>query len=98
MIGTVSFVPVGVGSSLSKYVARSVEIIKASGLDYEFHSMGTNLQGSFEEIMKVVEDCDQALIDMGAPRVLIRLSLDDRRDKPASMQAKRDSVSAKLSS
>ena len=97
MIGTVSFVPVGVGSSLSSYVAKAVEVIRESGVAYEFHSMGTNLQGSFDEIMAVVKACDEALVTMGAPRVLIRLSLDDRRDKDASMQAKRASVQSKLS-
>jgi len=97
MIASVSFVPVGVGSSLSKYVARAVDLIRASGLEHEFHAMGTNLEGDFDEIMALVKRCDEALVEMGAPRVLIRLTLDDRRDKTGSMQAKRASVQSKLS-
>ncbi len=96
MIASVSFVPIGVGPSLSRYVARAVEIIRQSDLAHEFHAMGTNLEGDFDQIMAVVKRCDEALIEMGAPRVLIRLSLDDRRDKPGRMQAKRASVESKL--
>lgn len=97
MIASVSFVPVGVGTSLSRYVARAVALIQASGLKHEFHAMGTNLEGDFDAIMDLVKRCDEALVEMGAERVLIRLSLDDRRDKQASIQAKRDSVQSKLS-
>lgn len=96
MIASVSFVPVGVGASLSKYVARAVELIKASGLKYEFHSMGTNLEGDFDEIVSLAKKCDEALVSMGASRVLIRLSLDDRRDKTSSMEGKKQSVRSKL--
>lgn len=96
MIASVSFVPVGVGTSLSKFVARAVDEIRASGLKHEFHAMGTNLEGDFDAIMALVKRCDEALVEMGAQRVLIRLSIDDRRDKQGSMQAKRDSVQSKL--
>ncbi len=97
MIATVSFVPLGVGSSLSTYVAKAVDVIRASGLKHEFHSMGTNLEGDFDQIISVVKACDEALVDMGASRVLIRLSLDDRRDKDSSMEGKKQSVRSKLS-
>jgi uncharacterized protein (TIGR00106 family) len=98
MIATVSFVPVGEGTSLSKYVARAVELIRASGLTHEFHAMGTNLEGDFDAILGLVKRCDEALFELGAKRVLIRLSLDDRRDKPASLASKRASVQSKLPS
>lgn len=96
MIASVSFVPVGVGTSLSAYVARAVELIRASGLKHEFHAMGTNLEGDFDAIMALVKRCDEALVEMGAERVLIRLTLDDRRDKAGSLQAKRESVQSRL--
>lgn len=77
-------------------MARAVDEIRASGLKHEFHAMGTNLEGDFDAIMALVKRCDEALVEMGAQRVLIRLSIDDRRDKQGSMQAKRDSVQSKL--
>ncbi len=96
MIATVSFVPLGVGTSLSGYVAKAVEVIKESGLKYEFHAMGTNLEGDFDQIVSVVKACDEALVGMGAKRVLIRLSMDDRRDKVSSMEGKKNSVNSRL--
>ena len=40
-----SMSPLGEGESVSRYVARSLEIVEASGLDYRLHAMGTVLEG-----------------------------------------------------
>lgn len=32
--------PLGAGESVSPYVARAVELVAASGLDYRLHAMG----------------------------------------------------------
>lgn len=95
MIAEVSLAPVGEGTSVSRYVARAVSIIRESGLRYEFHAMGTNLEGEFDRIMEVVKACRDAMIDMGARRVLIRMYMDDRRDKPSSIERKKTSVASK---
>jgi uncharacterized protein YqgV (UPF0045/DUF77 family) len=47
VIVEVSFVPLGVGTSLSAYVAEALSLIRASGLPCEFHSMGTNIEGEW---------------------------------------------------
>ena len=96
MIACVSFVPIGEGTSLSAYVAQAVRLIRESGLPHEFHSMGTNIQGEFDQVMDLVKRCNEALFAQGAQRVLIRLSIDDRRDQAHDMQAKRKSVESKL--
>ena len=95
MIAEVSLAPVGEGTSVSHYVARAVSIIRESGLRYEFHAMGTNLEGEFDRIMEVVKACRDAMIDMGARRVLIRMYMDDRRDKPSSIERKKTSVTSR---
>ena len=43
-----SMTPLGQGESVSQYVARSLEIIDASGLDYELHAMGTIVEGELQ--------------------------------------------------
>ncbi len=96
MVAEISFVPIGEGPSLSAHVARAVEVIKASGLAHEFHAMGTNVEGSFEEITALVQRCSDALFAMGAKRLLIRLVLDDRRDRPSTLSGKKKSVEEKL--
>jgi len=95
MIAEVSLAPLGEGTSVSRYVARAVSIIRESGLRYEFHAMGTNLEGEFDRIMEVVKACRDAMIDMGARRVLIRMYIDDRRDKPSSIEGKKSSVASR---
>jgi uncharacterized protein YqgV (UPF0045/DUF77 family) len=37
MIADISIAPMGEGTSVSKYVARAVAIIRESGLKHEFH-------------------------------------------------------------
>ena len=46
-----SMFPLDKGESLSPYVARCLEIVDRSGLDYRCHAMGTTLEGDFEVIV-----------------------------------------------
>ena len=96
MIADISIAPVGEGTSVSEYVARAVAIIRESGLRHEFHSMGTNVEGSYEEIVKLVKKCSDAVFKMGAERVLIRMYMDDRHDKASTIEGKKQSVEKKL--
>ena len=96
MIADISIAPVGEGTSVSKYVARAVAIIRESGLRHEFHSMGTNVEGSYEEIVKLVKKCSDAVFKLGAERVLIRMYMDDRHDKASTIEGKKQSVEKKL--
>ena len=45
------------GTSVSKYVARSLEIIADSGVPYRLGPMGTCLEGEWEDVMAVIEKC-----------------------------------------
>ena len=56
-----SITPLGKGESVSEYVARCVEIIDRSGLDYRLHSMGTIVEGNLDEVLKILKDCFEAL-------------------------------------
>jgi uncharacterized protein (TIGR00106 family) len=96
VIADISIAPVGEGTSVSKYVARAVAIIRDSGLKHEFHSMGTNVEGSYDEIVKLVKKCSDAVFKMGAERVLIRMYMDDRHDKASTIDGKKQSVENKL--
>ncbi len=56
-----SMSPMGKGESVSAYVARCIEIVAASGLDYRLHSMGTTLEGEWDQVFAVVRRCFDAL-------------------------------------
>src|SRR5690606_40590381 len=44
-----SMAPLEKGESVGSYVARSLEIIERSGLDYRLHAMGTILEGELDQ-------------------------------------------------
>ncbi len=92
-VAEISVVPVGTGNaSISDYVARAFKIVKESGLKYELSSMATNLEGDIPDIMEVARKIHESAFEQGAVRVLTSLKIDDRRDKPLTMDGKRDAV------
>lgn len=56
-----SISPLGKGDSVSDYVARSLELIDASGLDYELHAMGTIVEGELDEVIDLMKQCMEAM-------------------------------------
>ena len=56
-----SMFPIDQGESVSPYVARSLDIIDRSGLDYRLHSMGTVIEGEIDQVLAVVKQCFEAM-------------------------------------
>ena len=83
------------GESLSPYVARSIKIIQESGLPYEFRSMGTSIEGEWEEVMAVVNRCFETM-RQDCNRVVLSLKADYRKGPSGRMQRKIQSVQEKL--
>jgi len=95
----VSVVPLGTGStSLSEYVADVHRVLQEAGpsLRYELTAMGTIIEGDLDEILKVIRQMHETPFTKGAMRVSTTLTIDDRRDKPASIRQKVASVEEKL--
>ena len=90
-----SMSPMGQGDSVSAYVARSVEIIEASGLPYQLHSMGTIIEGEMEQVLAVVQQCFDAMA-ADCDRVSCTVKLDYRRGYSGRLQSKVASVEQKL--
>jgi uncharacterized protein (TIGR00106 family) len=90
-----SIFPLDKGESLSTYVARCLDIVDRSGIEYRCHSMGTVLEGEFDEVMRVVQQCFDALAaDSG--RIECSIKIDYRRGRRNGLVAKLSSVEAKL--
>ena len=85
MIAELTIFPVGEGTSLSDFVADVLKVIHESGLKYELHSMGTNVEGDLEDVAKVVKKCHQVLFEKGCKRISTSIKIDDRKDKVYSM-------------
>ena len=89
-------VPLGVGLSVSKYVAACHEIIKAAGLKSELHAYGTNIEGEWDHVFGAVKECHEKIHDMGAPRITTTIKLGTRTDRDQTMADKVASVREKL--
>ena len=89
-------VPLGVGVSVSKYVAECQRIFEAAGLDYQMHAYGTNVEGDWDAVMAALRRCHERIHEMGAPRITSSMRLGTRVDREQSMQDKLDSVHQKL--
>lgn len=95
MLVEFSVVPMGTGASISRHVAKVIDIVDKSGLPYQTHSMGTLIEGSWEECMRVIKKCHDAL-KRQAPRVYTRIAIDDKKGKKGLLVKKLDSVESKL--
>ena len=96
MIIELSVIPIGKGVSLSEYVAEVMRVIEASGLPYEPHSMGTNIECGWEDITPLVKKCHDALKAKGVERISTTVRISERTDKPYTMAGKMESLSEKL--
>ena len=61
----VAIAPFGVGDELSKEVAEVVKVIRDSGLPNKTYSMFTEIEGEWDEVMKVVKNATFVLAEKG---------------------------------
>jgi uncharacterized protein (TIGR00106 family) len=95
-IADISIIPLGVGLSLSSYVAACEEVLTEAGLEPQLHANGTNVEGDWDRVMAALKACHERLHEMGVPRIATNLRLGTRIDKEPSMDAKLSSVKEKL--
>ncbi len=93
----VSIAPLGTATpSLSRYVAGVERILRESGLKHELTAMGTIVEGELDRILPVLRRMHENPFREGAVRVSTLIKIDDRRDKPHTMEGKVRSVAEKL--
>jgi uncharacterized protein (TIGR00106 family) len=95
-IAEFTIIPIGVGVSLSKYVAVCEQILGESGLTYELHANGTNVEGEWDEVMRAIKTCHQRLHEMGVPRIATQIKVGTRTDRTQTMAEKIASVREQL--
>lgn len=82
-----SMTPLGKGESVSAYVARCLEIVAASGLDYRLHAMGTTLEGEWDQVFDVVRRCWEALRP-DCDRITVSIKVDYRKGPGGRLESK----------
>jgi uncharacterized protein (TIGR00106 family) len=90
-----SMTPLGKGASVSPYVARCLEVVAASGLDYRLHAMGTTLEGELDEVLAVLRRCFAAL-EPDCDRISCSVKIDHRKGPGGRLRAKVEKVEALL--
>jgi uncharacterized protein (TIGR00106 family) len=90
-----SISPLEKGASVSPYVARSLAIIDASGLDYRLHAMGTIVEGELVQVLDVLQKCMEAMAT-DCDRVTCTAKMDYRRGYSGRLATKVESVVEKL--
>jgi uncharacterized protein (TIGR00106 family) len=98
VIVDLSVVPIGVGVSLSKYVAACERVIREAGLEARLHAYGTNIEGEWDDVFRAIKRCHEAIHEMGAPRITTTIKLGTRTDRDQTMDGKVRSVEQKLGS
>lgn len=91
-------VPLGVGVSVSKYVAECQRVLIEAGLEHKLHAYGTNISGEWDEVFAAVKSCHERVHAIGAPRITTTIKVGTRTDKDQSIQAKIDSVTSQTKS
>jgi len=96
VIADLCVVPLGVGVSVSEYVAACEKVLKEAGLKTQLHAYGTNIEGDWDKVFAAIKKCHQVIHQMGAPRITTTLKFGTRTDRSQTMEEKVKSVENKL--
>ncbi|KAL6711608.1 UPF0045 protein M15 [Coniothyrium glycines] len=86
-------IPLGTPTaSVSREVAEVQRVLKRSGLEYSMHSAGTTVEGSWDDVMKVIGQCHAMLHQNGVVRIQSDIRVGSRTDKKQTSKDKVDAV------
>ena len=96
VIMDICIVPIGVGVSVSKYVAACQPVLEKAGLEPHLHAYGTTVEGEWDTVFAVLKRCHEVIHEMGAPRISTTLKVGTRTDRAQTIADKLRSVEEKL--
>jgi len=96
VIADLCVVPIGVGVSVSRYVAACEKVLQEAGLSHKLHAYGTNIEGEWDAVFAAIKRCHEVVHEMGAPRISSTLRFGTRTDRRQTMDDKVRSVEEKL--
>jgi len=90
-----SMSPLDKGVSVSKYVARSIDIVANSGLPYRLGPMGTCIEGDWDEVMGVIRQCYQRMSE-DCERITCSVKIDARAGETGRLTGKVEKIESLL--
>lgn len=89
IVAEFAVVPMGSGTSVSKYIEAVEEMLARSGVRFIPGAMSTTIEtGSMREAFDLVEKANKVLADMGVQRVITMVRMDYRLDKESTIDTK----------
>ena len=89
IVADFSMIPMGSGTSASRYVKAIHEVLKSSGVNFLPGPMSTSLEvNSFEELFRIIDAANGRLKEMGVQRTITNIRIDYRLDKEISIRSK----------
>ena len=89
-------VPLGVGVSLSPYIAECERVLAKAGLKTALHPYGTTIEGEWDAVFTAIRACHEKVHAMGAPRITTTIKMGTRTDREQTMEDKVRSVTENL--
>ncbi|UCG61938.1 MAG: MTH1187 family thiamine-binding protein [Candidatus Zixiibacteriota bacterium] len=83
-------------ASISKDVAKVIDIIDKSGFPYKLTAMSTIIEGEWEPVMKLINKGRMALRRAGHDRIYIAITVDDRKQARKRLTGKVNSIEKRL--
>ena len=96
VLADISIIPLGVGVSLSEYVAACERVLTDAGFEPKLHAFGTNVEGEWDAVFAAVKRCHEVVHAMGAPRVSTTMRVGTRTDREQTLADKVRSVEAQV--
>jgi uncharacterized protein (TIGR00106 family) len=95
MLVSFALFPTDKGESVSKYVAKTIDIVDKSGLPYKTSAMSTAVEGSWDRVFKVIKKCRDAMVKE-SNRVYMVITVDDRKGAKNRLTGKVNRIEQRL--
>ncbi|MFA9462037.1 MTH1187 family thiamine-binding protein [Thiohalorhabdus methylotrophus] len=83
------------GGHVGDLVAKVVDRVEKSGLEYRLTAMGTQIEGDLDEVLDLVKECER-LVEADSDRFYTVLTMDYQKGKGGALSAKVQSVEDRL--
>ncbi|GER66789.1 hypothetical protein BpJC7_30800 [Weizmannia acidilactici] len=98
-IADITIFPMGTEStSVSRYIAEIEKVLKKerNRVKIQLTPMSTLIEGDIHDLFEIIEKLHEVPFKHGIMRVETNIRIDDRRDKPLTMEGKLASVAEKM--
>ena len=85
VVADISLSPLGVGASVSNYIAECERVFTDVGMRPNVHAEGTEVEGDWEQVFQSVKRCHERLHAMGVEHIETTIRMSTRTDVDESI-------------